>query len=250
MRTSLFALLLPLLLGSCQGPRLKVVINNLQPGMLKGKTVGLDGLVITSSNWPGKGIDAPVLSQAEKVLQSDLKEARVSILPEAISEESGAAEYQRMVAGKPYEARPRDTDYIFKIMLRANSVSNAVNLGRDLDFLRLRNVSGASGTYNALGWNNPNPRSGVSPFRGGPFTRRELTTRTVRADYVLTDAHTHKILWRAQGTASAQRVNLNNTATNYQTPAELAERIALEPLWISMNTAAARSLKKSGASSH
>ncbi|WP_395748704.1 hypothetical protein [Prosthecobacter sp.] len=239
-----FVLVLSLFLASCQGPRVDVVVNELNPAMLKGKTVGIDGLVITSSNWPGKGIDAPVLSQMEKELQSGLRDSRVSILPEAISEDSGVEEYQAMVAKNAREARPGQPDYIFKILLRANSVADDVRLGRDLDFQRLRNVSGAGGTYDVMGWNNP--RRGASPFSGGYYTRREVTSRTLKADYVLTDSRTSKILWRAEATASASHVNLNNGATNYQTPAELAERIAFQPLWNSMNAAAVQRLKKSG----
>lgn len=255
-----------LLLSSCQsGPRVNVIINELKPGMLKGRTVGMEGMMITAANWPGKGIDAPILNAAEKTLRSGLKGAQVYVMNEEgmvihgadAKPGKGASAGARL--GASAKTPSKQPDYIFRIMLRSDSNSHRSSLGLDLDYMRLRNVNLVGGgtmslMRNGTGFfsssNSINPRRGVSPFSSGGYSWREITKRTLKADYILSDSQTCKILWRAEAIAVDQRVNVNNSVAGYRSPADLASEVPLRPLWIAMNTAAERAIKKSGTSSY
>jgi hypothetical protein len=261
MRSAHFAfLLLPLLLNSCQGPKVTVIINELRPGMLKGKTVGIEGMMITPANWPGKGIDAPILCAAEKGLRGGMKGVHIYIMTEEgmvnesaemkPCEGTSLGNFRGIAAAGTSKTRANQPDYIFRIMLRSDSNSHSSNMGRDFDYMRLRNVGGIGGGYNAFGWNGLSSRGGVSAFGGGSYSWRELTRRTLKADYILSDSQTHKLIWRAEAVAYKVHVNVNNSVAGYRSPADLASEIKLQPLWIAMNTAAERTIKKSGTSSY
>ena len=227
MRTAHFVCwvlpLLPLcLFTSCQGPQVTVVVNRLKSEKLKGKTVGVEGMVITAANWPGKDIDTPILYNAEKVLQRGLKGARVCLLSEAGRSPENAAQYSSQTLSK-------EPDYIFRIMLRADSVSH-----------RGSARSGGTATrdpgFRAFG--------GWSRSSDSSFSRREVTKRTLIADYILSDARTYKLIWRAEAVASGTYVELGGSGTTYRTADEVEAEVPLEPLWVSMNTAAVRTLRK------
>lgn len=270
MKAAHFAclLLLPLLLNSCQnGPQVSVIINELRPGMLKGKTVGMEGMVITSANWPGKGIEAPVLCAAEKALRGGLKGAHVYIMDEEgmVIESAemqpckgtSLGKVRAADATKGAETRPGQPDYIFRIMLRSDSNTQTNRLGRDLDYTRFRNVNVVGGGGISLfGWGNFNsarrwyPPDSASSFYNGGYVWSRVATRTLKADYILSDSKTCKVIWRAEAVASNVHVNINNSVAGYQSPADLVSEIPLRPLWITMNKAAERTIKKSGTSSY
>jgi hypothetical protein len=220
--------LLPLsLLTSCQGPKVTVVVNRLKPGMLKGKTVGLEGMVITAANWPGQDIDTPILSKAEKVLQRGLKGARVCLLNEAGSVHESAAKSSSKTASK-------EPDYIFRIMLRADSVSHVPSQRMAVGSGRLTSYRDP-GFHAFGGWSRSNDYS---------FPLREVTKRTLKADYILSDARTYKLIWRAEAVTSAKYVELAGSGTSYRTASVVEAEVPLEPLWVSMNTAAVRTIRK------
>ena len=201
--------LLPLsLLTSCQGPKVTVVVNRLKPGMLKGKTVGLD---------------TPILSKAEKVLQRGLKGARVCLLNEVGSGHEIAA-----------KSALKAPDYIFRIMLRADSISHVPSQRTAVVTSRLTSFRDP-GFYAFGGWKGPNDFS---------FPMREVTKRTLKADYILSDARTYKLIWRAEAVTSAKYVELAGSGTSYRTASVVEAEVPLEPLWVSMNTAAVRTIKK------
>ena len=232
MRTAHFVCwvlpLLPLcLFTSCQGPQVTVVVNRLKSEKLKGKTVGVEGMVITAANWPGKDIDTPILYNAEKVLQRGLKGARVCLLSEAGRSHENAAQYSSQTLSK-------EPDYIFRIMLRADSVSHIPSQRPTI--LTGRLTSFRDPGFRAFG--------GWSRSSDSSFSRREVTKRTLIADYILSDARTYKLIWRAEAVASGTYVELGGSGTTYRTADEVEAEVPLEPLWVSMNTAAVRTLRK------
>jgi len=220
------SLLLPCVLTSCQGPEVTVVVNRLKPGMLKGKTVGVEGMVITAANWPGKDIDTPILYEAEKVLQHRLKNARVCLLSEAgPAKESAATAFAKTSAKEP--------DYIFRIMLRADSVSHAPSQQTGVVTGRLTSYRDP-GFHAYGGWSRPNDFS---------YPLREVTKRTLTADYILSDAHTYKLIWRAEAVTSGKYVELGSSGTSYRNASVVEAEVPLEPLFVSMNAAAARTIR-------
>lgn len=223
--------LLSLLLSSCEGPRVTVVVDRLKPGMLQGKTVGIEGMLITASNWPGEDIDAPVLSKAEEALQHRLKGARVCFLSEAgIGPESPPA-------GKASDAsfskiRPDQADYIFRIMLRSDSNKQIINRWYGIGYsTRIR-------SWRSSGWNG---FGGSAGFTGANYARK-VTKRTLKADYILSDAHTYKLVWRAEAVSSDIYVSFD-TSVPPDVASDVEAKVPLRPLWISMNSTAMHALK-------
>jgi len=215
------------LLSSCQGTKVTVVVNRLQPEMLKGKTVGVEGMVITAANWPGQDIDIPILYKAEKVLERGLKGTRVCLLSEAGSGHESAAKSSSKTTSK-------EPDYIFRIMLRADYISHVPSQRTSVGAGRLRSLRDPG--FNAFGgWKGPNDFS---------FPMREVTKRTLKADYILSDARTCKLIWRAEAVSSATYVELAGSGTSYRTVSVVEAEVPLEPLWVSMNTAAVRTIRK------
>ena len=214
------------LLSSCQGTKVTVVVNRLQPEMLKGKTVGVEGMVITAANWPGQDIDTPILFKAERVLQRGLKGARVCLLSEAGRSPESAAQSSSQTPSK-------EPDYIFRIMLRADSFSHFSSQGAGAGNRRWTSFRDP-GFRVFGGWS----RSNYS------FPSREVTKRTLIADYILSDARTYKLIWRAEAVASATHVELAGSGASYRSPSEMEAEVPLEPLWVSMNTAAVRTIRK------
>ncbi|WP_395744123.1 hypothetical protein [Prosthecobacter sp.] len=214
-----------LLLSSCQSPKVTVVVNRLKPEMLKGRTVGVEGMNITTACWPGKFIEEPILNQAGQVLQHQLKGAHVYVL-----NENGAL--LESVEKEP-PARPqislgqtpaKEPDYIFQIMLRANSVSHTlvkqslVGTGRLWDS---RTRSGSSSTMY--------PRIGAM---------RAIDQRVLKAEYLLSDSRTHQLLWKAEAESSKL------FHCDYRNRAAVEAEAPFKPLWIAMNAAAVKSLRK------
>ena len=180
-------------------------------------------MVITAANWPGQDIDTPILSKAEKVLQRGLKGARVCLLNEVGSGHEIAA-----------KSALKAPDYIFRIMLRADSISHVPSQRTAVVTSRLTSFRDP-GFYAFGGWKGPNDFS---------FPMREVTKRTLKADYILSDARTYKLIWRAEAVTSAKYVELAGSGTSYRTASVVEAEVPLEPLWVSMNTAAVRTIKK------
>lgn len=261
-------LLLVLLLCNCQGPRLpkvKVVINHLQPGMLQGKTVGVEGMEITANQWPGKEIDAPILDEAERALRPVLKGARVCLTPvaarirESRRDETGGSTPAAATSSK---TRPQEPDYIFRIMLRADSISRSDEVRRDFDYMHVaqRSSGMTSSSYPSPGYQYRGFGFGGFGLGGynygysGPFSViggyiwKQTTKRTLKADYILSDARTCKLIWRAEAVAYDSNVITNNSVVGFRPPPyrsaeELESKVPLKPLWILMNAAAVRRIR-------
>ena len=214
------------LLTGCQGPEVTVVVNRLKPEMLTGKTVGVEGMVITAAAWPGQDIETPILYKAEKVLERGLKGARVCLVSEAGHGHEGAAKSSSQTPSK-------EPDYIFRIMLRADFFTHLYSQGTGLSTGRLTSFRDPG--FRAFGgWSRST----------NDFPPREVTKRTLMADYILSDARTYKLIWRAEAVASATHVELTGRGTSYRSPSEMEAEVLLEPLWVSMNTAAVRTIRK------
>lgn len=256
-------LVISLMFSSCQGPKVQVVLDQLKPGMLKGKTVGVEGMMITADSWPGTFIDTPILFEAEKVLKHRLKGVQVCLIDEAgvmhqdeASQQAGRQRHEAAAGGS--SAGARQPDYVFKIMLTTDSVtskssswgSRGVQTGRMTD----RRNPGFNAFGGWTGFNDYN--QGTASYGGARFYSmasrsglayavREHTTRVLKADYTLSDYRTCKILWKAEAVASRMYVSLDPYVPTYITSAEAESKVPLKPLWISMNTAAVRTIKKS-----
>jgi hypothetical protein len=257
-------LLVALMFSSCQGPKVQVVLDQLKPGMLKGKTVGVEGMMITADSWPGTFIDTPILFEAEKVLKHRLKGVQVCLIDEAgvmhedeAQQQAGGQRHEMAAGGS--SARAKQPDYVFKIMLTTDSVtskssswgSGGVQTGRMID----RRSPGFNAFGGWAGFNDYNQGAGY--YRGGmpynmvgrsgsfAYAVREHTTRVLKADYTLSDYRTCKILWKAEAVASRLYVSLDAYVPSYITWDAAESKVPLKPLWISMNTAAVRTIKKS-----
>ncbi len=227
-------LLSPSLLTSCQGPKVTVVVNRLNPGMLKGKTIGVEGMLITASNWPGEDIDAPVLSKAEEALQHSLKGARVCLLSDAGMSHESLPTGKASATSSPV-IRPEQADYIFRIMLRSDSNKQRINHWQPIGYSsRLRSVRDPR--WNAFG--------GWAGFNEAGFDRK-VTTRTLKADYILSDAHTYKLVWRAEAVTSDKYVSFD-TSIPRDVTSDVETKVPLRPLWISMNATAVHAIKHPG----
>lgn len=224
----LAVVLLSLVLSSCQGPKVKVVFNQLKPGQLEGKTVGVEGMVITAACWPGRYLDAPVLFAAEKGLRSRLKGARFHVINEAgaVMQESGSVQ--------PDSKLP---DYVFKIMLREDSVTHGVS-----------QWSGGVNTKRMTNRRDPgfNAFGGWRGFTGDfNFPFREVTRRTLKAEYTLSDNQTCKIIWRAEVETSDTYVELDGSGSTYRKAGTVEREVPLQPLFVAMNSAAVKTLRQS-----
>ncbi len=251
-RHVVFVFLLPfLLLSGCEGPKVTVVVNRLKPGMLKGKTVGVEGLNITSAYWPGKFIEEPILDKAEKDLQHRLKDAHVCLL-----NEYGTIQ-ENLERGKDATALAKtlakEPDYIFRIMLKADSLASRDVIGRDA--YSMRGGASARGGGIMPGLRSPGYRSGGSLFGAwgtadfSSYSWRKIAKRTLKADYILSDARTFKLIWRAEAVSTDVHVSVNNSVFGYRSPpyqssSDLELKLPLNPLWVSMNAAAVRTIKK------
>ena len=231
------SLLLSCVLTSCQEPEVKVVVNQLKPEMLNGKTVGVEGMVITTAYWPGKFIEEPVLDKTGKVLQHRLKGTHVCLLNEhgSIQECLERARLESVVVGKGRDVavaalakhQAKDPDYIFRIMLRADS--------RDQTFVKQSLVgNGRLSTGRRAGWLGSNG-SPMWPVNGA---MREINKRTLKADYTLSDSRTHQLVWKAAAVAS------KTVDRYYPSMAALEAHAPLRPLLDSMNAAAVQAIKK------
>jgi len=214
--------LLPsLLLTSCQSPKVTVVVNRLQPGMLKDKTVGVEGLNITSAYWPGKFIEEPILDQTEKALQHRLKDAHFCLLNEDGTIHEGL-EWEN-VAPAIAKTPVKEPDYIFRILLRADSIDHSVVKQSLVGTGRLYSTRGGGG--GSSGW---------------PMERwRVINKRVLTADYILSDSRTHQLIWRARAESSKLFFD-----ANYRSMSEVEAEVPLNPLWVSMNSAVVRTIKK------
>ena len=221
VRHVVFVFLLPsLLLSSCQSPKVTVVVNRLQPGMLKDKTVGVEGLNITSACWPGKFLDEPILDQTEKALQHRLKDVRFCLLNENGTIQEG------LEKGNVERTPVKEPDYVFRILLRADSIDHTVVKQSLVGTGRLysRRVGGM-GYGGSSGW---------------PIERwRVINKRVLKADYVLSDNRTHQLIWRAQAESSKLFFD-----ANYRSMSSVEAEVPLNPLWVSMNAAAVNTIKK------
>jgi hypothetical protein len=241
MRHALATLfLLSHLLSSCQGPRVTVLVNELKPGMLRGRTVGIGGMVATFAEWPGKRIEPPILPQAETALQRSLKGSRVYVLPADLTTyASAAAPYDGNMSSSAAldatvmrfaKAHADLADYFFMMFLRTDSVSHIKKGGEGTDYMVL-----GERTRGSL-W-------------GSRYAWRGLTEHELKVDYLVYDSRTNRIVWRAKAVFSDEDVSINNSGT----PPKRAEWMPATPterLWVPMNQFTARTLRKSGAASH
>ena len=259
MRSAHFAFLVlsllpPGVLTGCQGTKVTVVVNRLKPGMLKGKTVGIEGMEITASQWPGRDIDGPILCEAEKALRPVLKGARVCLLSEAgvTYESTNTGKAQETTTAASSKIKLNQADYIFRIMLRADSLSSRDEIRRDAYYRR----GGASSRGGGImpGLLSPGYRPGgyflgewgAADFSG--YSWRKIAKRTLKADYILSDARTCKLIWKAEAVSTDVYVNVGNSVFGYRAPpyqssSDLESKLPLNPLWISMNAAAVRSIR-------
>lgn len=238
-------LLLSLLLCGCQGPRVTVRVNELKPGMLKGRTVGVGGMVATFAAWPGKPVEPNVLSQAEQALQRSLKSSRVFALPaDAMVHAAVRSRYYGEVkTGAALDAdvaryaktHAGQADYFFVFMLRKDSVDHIIK-------------SGAETEYNSLSARTN--EAGVSPYSRAPLARRYswrgLTQHTLKADYLLYESRTNRIVWRARTVHADEDMSINETTVGYRTPTKWAPWMptsTTDRLWMPMNAATARTLR-------
>ncbi|MBB5033601.1 hypothetical protein [Prosthecobacter vanneervenii] len=225
---SLAVALLSLVLSSCQGPKVKIVFNQLKPGQLEGKTVGVEGMVITAACWPGRYLDGPVLFAAEKGLQHRLKGARFCVIDEAgaVMQEAG-----------PSRPGSDQLDYVFKIMLREDSVTHGVSRwSGGINSKRMTNRRDPG--FNAFG--------GWRGFTGDySFPYREVTKRTLKAEYTLSDHQTCKIIWRAEVESSDTYVELEGSGSTYRNARTVEREVPLQPLLVALNTAAVKAIRKS-----
>ncbi len=209
-----------LLLSGCQSPKVTVVVNRLQPGMLKDKTVGVEGLNITSSYWPGKFLDEPILDKTEKALQHRLKDAHVCLLNEYGNIQEGLEKGK--VATAVAKTPVKEPDYVFMILLRADSIDHTVVKQSLVGTGRLYSIRGGGG----------------SPM--WPIERwRVINKRVLKADYILSDNRTHQLIWRARAESSKLFFD-----ANYRSLSSVEAEVPLNPLWVSMNAAVVSTIKK------
>jgi len=233
-------LFLSLLLSSCQGPRVTVLVNEVKPGMLRGRTVGVGGMVATFAAWPGRRIEPTMLMQAERALQRSLKSSRVHVLSADLTAcASAAAPYDgNMNRSTALDATVTRfakvhgdlADYFFMIFLRKDSISHIKKGGEGTDYMVLGERVKGSLWSSRYAW-------------------RGLTQHELKVDYVMCDSRTNQIVWRARTTFSDEDVSINNTGT----PPKRAEWIPATPteqLWAPMNAFTARMLRKSGVGTH
>ena len=145
-------------------------------------------------------------------------------------------------------------------MLRADSISSSDEIRRDLDYMHVaaRSAGNYSSAYPSPGYQFGGFRfggfglggynSGYSNYTLGGYLWRKTTKRTLKADYILSDARTCKLIWRAEAVAYDSNVISNNSVGGYLAPTyrsaeELESKVPLKPLWILMNAAAVRRIR-------
>ncbi len=230
--------ILSLLLSSCQGPKVTVLVNEVKPGMLKGRTVGVGGMVATFAAWPGRPIKPAILTQAEQALQRSLKSSRVYVLPaDLTAHASAAAPYDGNMSTSAAldaavmrfaKAHAGLADYFFMMFLRTDSVSYVKNGGWDTGYARVR------------GKDSFNPRYSLESWRG-------LTQHELKVDYLLYDTRTNRVVWRAKTDYADEDVSINRVSVGFRNPTKYAEWMPASPterLWVPMNAATARTLRK------
>ena len=217
-----------------------MLVNELKPGMLRGRTVGVGGMVATFAAWPGRRIEPTMLMQAEQALQRSLKSSRVYVLPTDLTAcASATAPYDgNMVRSAALDAavmrfakaHADRADYLFMMFLRSDSISHIKKGGEGTDYM----VLGERVRGNL--W-------------GSRYAWRGLTQHELKVDYLMYDSRTNQIVWRAKTTFSDEDVSMNNRGT----PPKRAEWVPATPteeLWAPMNAFTARTLRKSGAGTH
>ena len=245
---------LALLLGSCQGPRVTVLVNELKPGMLRGRTVGIGGMVATFAAWPGKSIDPAILTAAEQALQRSLKSSRVYVMPaDWIVHSSAPCKYDGNMTSSAAldatvtrfsKAHAKLADYFFMIFLRTDAIDHINKSGKDTDYNYV--VGRASSSYSRGGSYGNGSWGSRDSWRGH-------TQHTLKADYLLFDTRTNQIVWRAKTVFCDDDMSINETSIGFRTPTKWAQWLPATPtaqLWMPMNAFTARTLRKSGASSH
>lgn len=177
-------------------------------------------MVITTACWPGKFIEEPILGEAEKSVQHHLKGARVCLLNEkGTIQESPERE---KVATAMVKTPVKEPDYIFRILLRADSIDHSLVKQSMVGTGRVSSVRGGGG----------------GPM--WPIERwRVINKRVLKADYSLSDSRTHQLIWRAQAESSKLFFD-----ADYHNFSEVEAEVPLNPLWVSMNAAAVRTIKK------
>lgn len=238
--TSVF-FLLSLLLSSCQGPRVTVLVNDLKPGMLQGRTVGVGGMVATFAAWPGRPIPPEILAQAEQALQRRLKGTRVQALPaDALAQATRAVAYDgRMQTSAALDATVARfskahadlADYFFMVFLRTDFTDHIKSDGTEF------------GTSYLMPSGRP----------GSRWTWRGITRHTLKADYLLYDSRTSQVVWRAKAVCADEDVSINDSHVGHHKAASRPDWVPATPteqLWSQMNAFTASTLRKPGTSSH
>jgi len=145
---------------------------------------------------------------------------------------SGADSHQgKVMSSASSSSQP---DYIFKIMLREDSTIHGLNHWRGgVITHRMRNYRAPA--FPAFGgWNG---------FTGDfSYPNREVTKRTLRAEYTLSDIKTCQIIWRAEAVSSDTYVELGGTGTTYRNTETVEREVPLYPLFAVMNSAALKAI--------
>jgi hypothetical protein len=207
-------------MSSCTaGPRVSVSVNDLQPGVLKGKRIAVGGMRGVAPKWPEQEVKTRVLCSAQRSLQHCLPGTQVLSMPEAFAQPHKS---RRGATGSSSSfVQP---DYLFWISLEKDIFEYHDSIGYD----RGSWLRGARRNYGDNG-----------------FSWRENALQQVRTVCSLSDSRSGKIVWQAEVTATKEDLSVNTTSYGYRSPVRLRQH-PVEQFWVPMNDCAARALKKPG----